>query len=284
MKFHRIGIYGLGLLGASLALTIKDVYKPKKIIGFARKQKVLNQAIAQGMIDEGYVSLENHEAIQSCDLLILCVPIRSIMSALKILEKICHKNLVVVDVGSTKEQIVKTADQVLRKSPVSFVGCHPMAGSDKSGLIHAQRDLFERALCLVCPGKTSSKKVTHEVEVFWRKLNCRVEIINAKDHDKIIARVSHFPHLVSAALVQSVNESQVKYAGAGFKDMTRIAASNTELWKEILFSNIHAVKKAHEEFERKLKSLISLLGKHDEKKFSKIIHKASERRKKIDKM
>ena len=102
--------------------------------------------------------------------------------------------------------------------------------------------------------------------------------------DKIIARVSHFPHLVSAALVQSVNESQVKYAGAGFKDMTRIAASNTELWKEILFSNIHAVKKAHEEFDRKLKSLISLMGKHDEKKFSKIIHKASERRKKIDKM
>lgn len=281
MSFKTIGIHGLGLLGGSLGMAIKAGRTKIKVIGFARRKWSIRTAIKQKAIDQGFIGLDYKAAIEECDLIVLCVPIRSIIQSFPVIRKNAREGLVIIDVGSTKEDIVKTADKVFKRAGMFFVGCHPMAGSEKSGLEFSRKDLFRNALCLVTPGSSSNAKSVKGVKEFWKSLGSKVRMSAPDMHDRIIARVSHFPHLVSAALIDSIREDYLDYSGTGLRDMTRIAGSDSGLWKEILFSNVESVKKAHSEFEKRLKKMINLLDKKHESRFASMFHEASEKRKRM---
>jgi prephenate dehydrogenase len=173
------------------------------------------------------------------------------------------KGAVITDVGSVKRTVVHELEEIFKDNG-RFVGSHPMAGSEQTGLSAAKADLFDNAVCIVTPGPNSEEDHVAVVSRFWEMLGCRVRRLSPEAHDEIVAQISHFPHLLAALLVRSVeaqNTPAFDYAGPGFRDTTRIAAGPPEMWAEILRANAGAVKKSTEAMIEKLREALTLLDR-----------------------
>jgi prephenate dehydrogenase len=169
----------------------------------------------------------------------------------------------ITDVGSVKGCVVEALGPIFR-GRARFIGSHPMAGSEQTGLAAARADLFRDSVCIVTPDPSSAAADVAEVRAFWETLGCRVRELGPQEHDEIVARVSHFPHLLAAALVQSVQDAgshALQFAGPGFRDTTRVAAGPPEMWTEILRTNRRAVQKSAEAMIEKLREVITLLDR-----------------------
>lgn len=238
MTFERVAILGLGLIGGSLARALTGRGLAREIVAVGRTRERLEAARREGVI--GRYETEPGAAVQKADLVVLATPVRLLDPLLETIWTEVSGEALVTDVGSVKTPLTRLADRLARSRPVNFVGAHPMAGSEKSGFAASRADLFEGALTFVTPGTATPPEAVKRARTLWEGVGSRVVECSPDEHDRIVAAVSHLPHLVAYALVAAVaglNEAPLGYAARGFRDTTRIAASSGALWREIFELN-----------------------------------------------
>lgn len=232
-----IAVLGLGLMGGSLAWAVKK-RGVGRVHGYARREVTRRLAQEKGICDQ--VFDEPSAAAAGCDLAIICTPV---MTVPELLEKICGREsrFLATDVSSTKEWVVQQCESRTKGTGVRFVGSHPICGSEKSGIEHADPDLYEGAVTVVTPTPSTDAADEEYLTSFWRGVGCRVMKLAAPEHDRILARTSHLPHLLAALLVHEVGrgdtEKQGQLCGSGFSDTTRIAAGPAAVWRDIFLTN-----------------------------------------------
>jgi prephenate dehydrogenase len=260
--FRRMVIAGVGLIGGSLALAARRNDLVEEFVGYGRGEKNLRLAQRQGIIDRYFMSAD--EFPRGTDFLLLATPVQSIVplatSFLPGLEPGC----LVSDVGSVKGMIVRGMERLLpRQTP--FVGAHPIAGGEQWGAEAAQPDLFSGQRCILTPTRNTDPGALKKVACLWRSVGAKVETMDAHLHDRILGVVSHLPHLLAYALVNVLSQTKVdsvdlkEYCGGGFKDLTRIASSRPELWRDICLLNRQALSKSLADYIRKLERLKKLI-------------------------
>lgn len=270
--FNKVVIIGTGLIGGSLGLDLKKKHLAGEIIGLSRQRKNAYLSKKIGAVDQISRSLD---AVIGADLVILATPVDTIIDiGLKIANKI-KKNCVVIDVGSSKENIVSK----LSASIPNFIGCHPMAGSEKKGIAGAQSGIFSGSVCIVTPDRLTNDSALNKIKLLWEKLGAQVVILSPKKHDQILSLTSHLPHALAFSLVNTVPVKFLGFSAGGLKDLTRIAASDADLWSQIFLSNRNNLLNALCAFQRELDSLKLALKNNNKNKLTKILGHAREKRK-----
>ncbi|MBA4349242.1 MAG: prephenate dehydrogenase/arogenate dehydrogenase family protein [Thermodesulfovibrio sp.] len=279
--FNKVTIIGVGLIGASFALALKEKGLCKNIIGCGRKENNLRQAKKRRIIDD--YTLDVSRSCKDSDLILLSTPVGAFTDIIKLIRGTVKKGAVISDVGSVKGSLVYALESLMPKG-VYYIGSHPIAGSDSSGIDDARADLFNNARCIITPTAKSNKKALKTVTSIWEKFGSRVELIDPLKHDEIFGAVSHFPHVVAYAVVntlESIDSDYIKYAGEGFKDTTRIAMSSPELWRDISLFNRANLLKMIDIFRDNLDEIVRLLEKGDSAGIEKEFSKAQDLRMKI---
>jgi len=261
---RRLTLLGLGLLGGSVAKAARAEGLAREIVAVGRRRENLEPALRDGAVDR--ITTDVAEGVADSDFCILATPVATLASLLRDAWHAAPDDVVLTDVGSTKAAIVKTADDLGRVRPLAFIGAHPMAGSEKSGYAVSRPDLFKGALVILTPTDSSVPSALERVREFWRALGARVMILDPVAHDRAVAAISHLPHLVADALVDAVlrmNPRFLDIAAGGFKDTTRIAASNARVWREIFQENRAALGEALGAFRQALDDLDTLIATGD---------------------
>ena len=234
-----IGFVGLGLIGGSIAKAIRYFYPDIKIVATSGRKETLDLALSENIIDEG--CYEVGETFSKCDYIFLCAPVSFNAKYLADLKPIIKTDCIITDVGSTKTDIHTRVSELDMES--NFIGGHPMAGSEKTGLDNSKRHLIENAYYVVTPTSKVSTEAVEEYVEFIGSLKALPLVLDYKQHDYITAAISHLPHLIAAGLVNLVkhNDSEEQYmkkvAAGGFKDITRIASSSPIMWEQICVTN-----------------------------------------------
>ncbi|MBI1953100.1 MAG: prephenate dehydrogenase [Candidatus Omnitrophica bacterium] len=249
---------GLGLIGGSLGLALRRGRAARRVIGFSRSEATLRRALARGAVDDGDTELCPNWLGQS-DLVVIATPPLSVVPAARRIAKITTGKLILTDCASTKARIVREAERVL-PGRISFVGGHPMAGSELSGIAAAQAGLFRGAVCVLTPSRRSPPSAVGKVSRLWRSLGARVVNLPPDRHDALVAQVSHAPHLAAAALVLAASPEALKLSAGGFRDATRVALSDPDLWGEIFSTNGPEVGRAVSRLIRELTRLKGLVA------------------------
>lgn len=255
----KLAVIGPGLLGGSIALAARRAGN-FHVSTWARRPEAVAE-LSRRFADVASSNLG--EVASEADLVVLCVPIGAMPALARELAGIIPAGAIVTDVGSVKSPVVNELAEIFRGRGV-FVGSHPMAGSEQTGLKAAREDLFDGAVCIVTPDGSANETACSDVARFWETLGCRVSRLSPEAHDEIAAQISHFPHLLAALLVHDVekrNAAAFDFIGPGFRDMTRIASGPPEMWTEILRVNRDAVKKSAEAMVEKLREVLTLLDR-----------------------
>lgn len=241
---NSVLIIGVGLIGGSIGLVLKKYSMYNEVIGFGRNKEKLKSAVRLGAIDRFHTDISNVEW-QNISLVILCTPIKQIITFAKNIAQFLKENTIVTDVGSTKSEISEEINDFFSKNNIKsdFVGSHPIAGKEKTGVENASEILFQNAYCIVTPHKNNASKSIKFIESLWKKIGARVIIMSPEKHDLITGVISHLPHITASALVNTAGVVQknvndlLNFAAGGFKDITRIASSDENLWTQIITSN-----------------------------------------------
>ena len=274
-KFNKAVIIGTGLIGGSMGLLLKQKKLSRSVVGVARHTKTLEIAIEKGAIDYGTVDVK--EAVNGADLIILATPVRDIQKIITQLRGSISPGCIITDVGSTKSEIVNHAEKFL-PAEVLFVGAHPMAGSEKTGVQYAQDNLFTNSICFIAQTKKTNKRAAGKIRALWKVMGAKTVTIDPCEHDKIVSQISHLPHLIAAALVDSVDKSALKYGATGFKSVTRIASGGPDIWRDISFSNRKEIISAIIVFEKTLQQIKKTLQNNNETEFTKQLVLAKKKR------
>lgn len=235
--FDQITVLGPGLLGASLLMAVKQRKLSKATRVWARRPEVLQHCLNAGLCDGADATPE--AAVRNADLVIICTPVSHIQDLLKVIAPCLKSGALVTDVGSTKDSICTTAAAHV-PSHATFIGSHPMAGSEKSGLEHATPNLFEDRTCFVTPTADIAADKVATICSFWEQLGMNTAVVSPAEHDAITAHISHLPHLLAsslAAYLAGKNPAWAKHCGNGLRDTTRIAAGSPDMWQQIFAGN-----------------------------------------------
>jgi prephenate dehydrogenase len=258
---QNIAILGLGLMGASLALGLKKRGFEGRIIGYARREETRNQALDDAVVDA--VFSDPADAVRDADIAVVCVPIWSIAKLAEAIVGALKPGSVVTDVGSTKSELLKTMEPIFKSSDAFFVGSHPIAGSEKTGLDAGNPDLYDGRLTIVCPSSETPETAELAVSNLWKSAGSEVVEMSPEAHDAMLASTSHLPHMVAAALARSVAdgdpEKRASFCGTGFKDTTRVASGSADMWVDIIDTNRGALEKELNRFHAELQGLIQIL-------------------------
>lgn len=250
LALDKIAIVGVGLIGGSIGLAIRAGGSATVRVGIGRRRETLDKAIEYDAVDEATTDMA--AGVAGAGLVVVCTPIGSMGEMFKQMAPHLSDGAVVTDAGSTKAKVVALAERTLPKR-VRFVGSHPIAGSEKTGVEYARADLFQRAVCIVTPSRRSDPAAVEMLRGFWTALGGHVHALSPSRHDQVLARVSHLPHAVAAALVLLAQAGRSSdFAGTGFGDTTRIASGDPALWRDIFASNRDAVLKALDLLDREL--------------------------------
>jgi len=230
--FNRVTIIGLGLIGGSLALTIKEKKIAREVIGVSRRKSTINHAVKAGIVD--FATLDLGRGVRDSDLVIIAAPVFKIVDIAKRIAPFLKEGAILTDAGSTKKYIVKNIESFSGKG-LNFVGSHPIAGSELSGIKYADKGLFKGAYCIITA--TENTEALGKVKRFWVSLGMKVVVMHPDTHDKLLSKISHLPHAAAASLVNTIGKNGLDLAAGGFKDTTRIASGEPELWKDIFLTN-----------------------------------------------
>lgn len=271
-KIDRVAIIGVGLIGGSLGLALRQLARITDVVGVARHENTLRTALIIGAINKATLDLK--EAVKDADLVFIATPVPDIVETTKKIMPHLKRGAILTDVGSTKTSIVKEIEEIC-PSDIHFIGGHPMAGSELSGIDAANRDLFKNSTYILTPTPNTDADAFEALHALLTKIGARVISLNPEKHDQIAATISHLPHVVSSALVNlAVREGEemeniLLLAAGGFYDMTRIATSNPEMWVDICFENRQAVLEVLKHFQKELTDFASLIEKKDRKGLEK---------------
>lgn len=282
--FERVVIAGVGLIGGSLALAGKKAGIFKTVVGLGRGKANLDKAITLGLVDE--VTTDLSEAVHGADLFFAALPVESIIPVCLKAADGMKQNGIITDGGSVKTKIVEELEKRLPSS-VRFVGGHPVAGSEKSGAGAADAALFEGRYTILTPTASSDQQAVDLVTDMWKAVGSDVVTMAPDKHDEVMAMISHLPHFAAYALVDAVSKaddsgSVSKFVAGGFKDTTRIAASDPKMWRDIFSMNKGKLLEAIDLFERGLSELKEMVKKDDFDKLSGRLEEIRSTRLKMD--
>ena len=258
---RRLSIVGLGLLGGSVAKATRAVSLAGEIVGVGRRRESLEPALRAGVVD--HVTTDLAEGVAGADMVLLATPVATLEGQLPAVWQAVAPQALLTDVGSTKLGIVRAAEELGRTRPLAFVGSHPMAGSNLAGFAVSRPDLFTGATVILTPTDRTPLETVKRVTEFWEAMGGRVTLMDPTTHDRAVAAISHLPHLVVDALVAAVVDMDPRFlevAARGFKDTTRIAASDPIVWREIFQQNREALGEALGVFRHALDRLERLLA------------------------
>jgi prephenate dehydrogenase len=260
MRVNTLTIVGVGLIGGSIGLAAKRRGVAERVLGVGRQQISLDRALSAGAIDEGFLDLV--AAVHAADLAVFCTPVDRIAEQVTSTAAGCRPGTLLTDAGSTKAQIVRDVEGRL-PAAVHFVGSHPLAGSEKRGPDFADADLFLDRLTIVTQTPRTDRGALGQTAAFWQALGSRVKIMDPAAHDEALAVTSHLPHLLASALAGLLPSRLYELTATGFRDTTRIAAGDPELWTAIFAQNREAVLAALSGFDGQLARLRSYLEAND---------------------
>jgi prephenate dehydrogenase len=269
--FPTLSIIGVGLIGGSLGLAVRKHKVAHRVIGIGRDKHKLAKALDLGAVDEITTDLDH--GVREADLVVVCTPVELVAEHVLQVALNARPKTLITDAGSTKEQLVKQIEAELKKhkSPVDFVGSHPMAGSEKNGVEHSRADLFEGRVVVVTAGKRSSADAIERIVNFWQGVGANVFHLSPAEHDRAVAAISHVPHVVASALAAASPEECLPLAAGGWLDTTRIASGDPELWRQILAQNRGHALKALAQFEKVLSAIRVALESENDAKLLKIL-------------
>ena len=265
-RLRKTAVIGVGLIGGSFALALRRAGFSGPITGYDRDHGALERAAALHVIDSSAESVS--EAARGAELVIVAVPVRAIGPVLHDVGLALEASAVVTDVGSTKAEVVEVARQELRERFPRFVPAHPIAGREASGVDAAMPDLFKGARVVLTPVKETDAKAAELVRAAWEAAGARVSTLDAEEHDRVFAAVSHLPHLLSFALVSEIASRAEAaelfgFAAGGFRDFTRIAGSSPEMWRDIALQNRDALLAELDRYGVRLAVFRELIEKRD---------------------
>jgi len=270
--FKRVTIIGLGLIGGSLGLAIKERHLAKSVIGVSRRPGTIRRALSLRAVDSA--TLDVKKGVKRSDLVILATPILKIIDIAERISPALKKGVIVIDAGSTKSEIVKEIEAFLPDG-ANFVGSHPLAGSEKSGIAYADKDLFKGRYCILTKTGHTNVNALARIKKFWNKLGMKVEIMSPQRHDRVISRLSHLPHALSAGLCNALTgKKNLHLAAGGLKDTTRIASGDPELWKDIFITNRKNIAMDIRAFKKELSKIDRALERGDAVALFKLFKKA----------
>ena len=279
--FEQLGLIGCGLMGGSFALALKRAGLVKRVVGYSKSPSTTSQARQLGVIDVEAPSALL--AVAGADIVLLAVPVSATEATFKSIKHLITPQTLVMDVGSTKRDVVDAARRALREQVGSFVPAHPITGKEVSGVEHAEPDLYIGKHVILTPiERTLPRQIQQATEV-WSALGCNVVQMTPESHDAAFAAVSHLPHLIAFAMMHSLitqpkGAEYLQLAGPGFRDFTRIAASDPHMWRDILLANREELLAQSQSFQRALQSLEQLIDKQDGDALEDLIAQASDAR------
>lgn len=269
-EIKKIAIIGVGLMGASFSLAIKKKIPDCKVWGYARSEKSFGKIKKLNVVD--YVEKDLQKVINEADLIVFGLPVYTIIEYFLKVKPYLKEGAVLIDLGSTKKLIQEQADKILPKT-VSFIGCHPLCGSDKSGTEFAKDDLYQGEVCIVtAPLRNQTAQFVKKI---WEFLGAKVIVMSVNNHDSLVSLLSHLPHLVSFILTSVVGNKAKEFPMQSFKDMTRISNSSPAVWADIFLSNKKNILKDIKHFVKFLDKLTVFLEKSDKEKLVNFIDKTN---------
>jgi prephenate dehydrogenase len=277
-------IIGVGLIGGSLALIAKEKKLVETVIGYGRRRGNLQKAVSLGAIDRYYLTLS--KAVEEADLIVLATPVGTFERILKAITPFLKKGAVITDVGSVKGKLVDRLDQ-LTPEGAFFVAGHPIAGREKSGVEAATAELFEGSRCILTPTSKTDPKALKKITALWTGAGARVAEIDPVDHDRILAAVSHLPHLIAYALMETLThpriarQDPVQFSAGGLRDFTRIAGSSAEMWRDIFLQNKEAMIEMIDLYQETLERLKKKIHDGDGEGLIEILNRAKTIRQKV---
>lgn len=238
--FEQLGLIGCGLMGGSFALAAKRAGLVKRVVGYSKSPSATESARAMGAIDVEAPSALL--AVSGADVVLLAVPVSATEATFKAIRHLVTHDTLIMDVGSTKCDVVDSARRVLRENVGAFVPCHPITGKELSGVDHADVNLYTGKQVILTPIERTLTVQLQKATALWTAMGCHVETMSPQAHDAAYAAVSHLPHLIAFALMNSItgqatSQSLLSLAGPGFRDFTRIAASDPKMWRDIMLAN-----------------------------------------------
>jgi prephenate dehydrogenase len=279
--FEQLGLIGCGLMGGSFALALKRAGLVKRVVGYSKSPSTTERARQMGVIDVEAPSALL--AVSGADIVLLAVPVAATEATLKAIKHLVSKDMLIMDVGSTKRDVVDASRRVLREHVGSFVPCHPITGKEVSGVEHADVDLYGGRQVILTPIERTQVAQLNKATALWEALGCNVLKMSPEAHDAAFAAVSHLPHLISFALMNGItSQAQGKdflsLAGPGFRDFTRIAASDPKMWRDVLLANRQELLAQAEVFRRSLQALETMIDKGNAEALESLIEHASHTR------
>ncbi|OHE80490.1 MAG: hypothetical protein A2107_08120 [Verrucomicrobia bacterium GWF2_62_7] len=274
MLFKKLTVLGPGLLGGSIGLAARARQIAGRTVLWARRPEACDEAMTAGAADAATLDLA--EAVCAADLVILATPVGVMGELAAKMAPSLKPQALVTDVGSVKYPVVTQLEHLLA-GKARFVGSHPMAGSEQSGIAAARKELFEGSVCILTPTERTDAGALQQVAEFWKSLGASVRTLTATEHDEVVARVSHLPHLVAAALVNLVcsdGPRPLEFAGGGLRDTTRIASSPPGMWQEICLTNRDEVCRALAQFIEQLEAVQTMLRNKEDANLTAFLKRA----------
>lgn len=279
--FEQLGLIGCGLMGSSFALALKRAGLVKRVVGYSKSPSTMERARQMGVIDVEAASALM--AVSGADMVLLAIPVSATEATFKAIRHLVTPNTLIMDVGSTKSDVVDAARRILRGNVGSFVPCHPIAGKEVSGVEHADVDLYKGKQVILTPSEDTFTVQLQKASDVWNALGCHVVKMSPKAHDAAYAAVSHLPHLLAFALISAIGGQEhgkdyLSLAGPGFRDFTRIAASDPQMWRDILIANREELLAQSKIFQQTLQSFEQLISSGSGDALQALIRQASESR------
>jgi|TARA_B110000967_G_scaffold193442_1_gene221019 prephenate dehydrogenase len=278
----NILIFGVGLIGGSIALKSKHTKLFKQVVAVERKGGTsLSPFLKSGMLDHISTNLSND--IADADLIIIATPVAQIYEVLKNIYPHLKLNTVITDVGSTKSNVMDDAAKALKEKSIQFIGSHPIAGSEKHGASAATINLFEGKNIIITPPAEAPDFMNKMINQFWSSMGGHITVMTPKEHDEIFSTVSHLPHILAFGLVNLINDNKKKetllnFAASGFRDFSRIAASSPEVWRDISIANKVAILDDLSLYQSELIKITSLINNEDQEGLKNYFTNASSTR------
>jgi len=268
-------VIGLGLLGGSISLAVLRSFTRVKVIGYTHRPSTRTKARQLAVATEIVDCLKS--SVSEADIVILATPIVTFEKIFSEIADALPNGCIVTDVGSTKVLPHRWAAKKLPKS-VHYVGSHPIAGSEQRGIEFARDDLFDGAMCILTTTKKTNPQAVQNLKIFWSKLGCSVKSMTPAEHDRTFANVSHLPHITAAALINANNNEELKFAGKGFMDTSRIASGPANIWADVLLTNATNTTRGIDKIIAELVKLKKAIKKENKREIEKLLKKARTKR------
>jgi prephenate dehydrogenase len=274
-ELKQITVIGLGLLGGSITLTVLRTFAGVKAVGYSHRNATRRKARQLAVATE--VADDIRTSVGGADLVILATPIGTFEKIFGEISDALPAGCIVTDVGSTK---VLPHQWAVKKLPetVRYVGSHPIAGSEQRGVEFARDDLFERTVCILTTTKKTNRQAVQTLKKFWTRLGCYVKLMRPAEHDRIFANVSHLPHITAAALINASSIKELRFAGKGFMDTSRIASGPANIWADVLATNTNNTIRSIDKITAELRNLKKAIKRGDKKRIEKLLEAARDKR------